>query len=283
MLLAPSYKKLVAIVVDEAHCIKTWGDKFRRSFSKLGELRSLIPSGVNIMALTATATCSTFDIIKERLSLFKPILVSTSPFRNNIAYIVAPKTDMSAFCSSVCDELKEKTTSHPKTIIYVRTYRDCYDIYLTMRTKLGRAIYNPTDCPNLSQFLMVDMFTRVNTDVKKEEIIGRFKEINSNLRIVIATSAFGMGVDCPDIRQIFHWGCPSEVEEYVQETGRAGRDGEDCVVTIFAEPVGRNVSRQMKEYLQNTTLCRRQFLFQPFLNYSESDITVTGIKCCDIC
>lgn len=284
MLLAPAYKeKLVAVVVDEAHCIQTWGEKFRRSFSKLGELRSLIPSGVNIMALTATATTTTFEIVKEKLSLSNPVLVSTSPFRNNIAYRVAPKSDISEFCCSLCDELREKRIGYPKTIVYVRTYRDCYDIYLMIRRRLGREILHPPEAPNLSQFLMVDMFTRVNTNVKKEQIIGRFREVNSTLRIVIATSAFGMGVDCPDIRQVFHWGCPSEIEEYVQETGRAGRDYEDSVVTIFTEPIGRNASKQMREYLNNTTLCRRQFLFQSFLSYSKNDITVSGIKCCDVC
>ena len=71
---------------------------------------------------------------------------------------------------------------------------------------------------------MVDMFTRVNTELKKEEMI---EEVNNTLKIIIATSEFGMGVDCPDLWQIFHWGSPSAVEEYVQETGRAGRDSID--------------------------------------------------------
>ena len=151
MLLAPVYKeKLVAIIIDEAHCIKTWGEKFRRSFSKLGELRSLIPIGVKIMALTATATCLTFDIIRERLSLRNPVIVSMSPFRNNIAYKVAPKVDFTAFCSSICSDLQAKRTSHPKTIVYVRTYRDCYTMYLNIRSKMGREILDPPDAPDLS-------------------------------------------------------------------------------------------------------------------------------------
>ena len=92
-----------------------------------------------------------------------------------------------------------------------------------------------------------------------------------------------MGVDCPNIRRVYHWGSPSEPEEYVQETGRAGRDAEDAVAIIFAEPVGKHASKEMKTYLSNSTVCRRCLLFQDFLSFFEKDITVSGIKCCDIC
>ena len=92
MLFTQAYMtNLVAVVVDEAHCVKTWSDKFRRAFSKLGELRSTIPPNVNILALTATATEKTFHIITDRLSMKNPEVISCSPFRNNIiSYTVAP-------------------------------------------------------------------------------------------------------------------------------------------------------------------------------------------------
>ncbi len=84
-----------------------------------------------------------------------------------------------------------------------------------------------------------------------------------------------MGVDCPNIRQVYHWGSPSEPEEYVQETGRAGRDGEDAIATIFAEPVGKHTSKEMKIYLSNSTVCRRRLSFQDFQKFCERDITVS--------
>ena len=87
MLLTPEYKNnLVALVVDEAHCVKTWGDKFRTAFSKIGELRSIIPKGVNVLALTATATMATYNTVCQRLCMPDPCLVAMSPCRDNILY-----------------------------------------------------------------------------------------------------------------------------------------------------------------------------------------------------
>lgn len=80
MLLAPVYKeKLVALVIDEAHCVKSWGDQFRTAFAHLGDIRSILPSRVNVLALTATATTATFSAVCQRLSLVDPVLVGYPP------------------------------------------------------------------------------------------------------------------------------------------------------------------------------------------------------------
>ncbi len=85
MLLSQPYRdKLVALVVDEAHCVKLWGDKFRRVFGEIGDLRSLISGNVQVMALTATATEETLSIVTKKLSMRKPTLIALSPFRVNI-------------------------------------------------------------------------------------------------------------------------------------------------------------------------------------------------------
>ena len=86
-----------------------------------------------------------------------------------------------------------------KLIIYVRIYHDCFTIHLSIRNKLEKEIMDTLDAPDISCFLMDILFTRVNTELKKEEIISHFKGVNSTLRIIIATSTFGMGF--PDIRQ----------------------------------------------------------------------------------
>jgi len=95
MLLLPQYQQnLVALVIDEAHCVKTWGDSFRKAFAEIGDLRGIIPSSVNVLALTATATKETYDVIVKRLSLENPTVVALPPFRNNISYSVQPKVDV---------------------------------------------------------------------------------------------------------------------------------------------------------------------------------------------
>ena len=106
MFMSATYKKnLVALAVDEAHCVKTWGDDFRKTFSLIGELRSLIPHGVSIIALTATATSETLRVVTQRLSLVNPTVVALPPYRDNISYKVHQKTDIDSFTSSLCKEL----------------------------------------------------------------------------------------------------------------------------------------------------------------------------------
>ena len=226
-------EKLVALAVDEAHCVKTWGDEFRTVFGQGGELRSLIPTGVNVIALTATATAETLTIVSQRLCMVNPVVVALPPYRDNIAYQIRTNVDLDAFTTSLCSELACKRLKFPKTIIYVRTYLSCADMYMAIKRKIGEGLTEPPGYPNLSGYRVIDMFTRVLTTTKKEEVMASFSERNGALRLVIATTAFGMGVDIPDIRQIIHWGLPATLEEYVQETGRCGRDGSHSVAIAY--------------------------------------------------
>ena len=117
MLLSSMYQlKLVAIVVDEAHCVKTWGDKFRVAFSHIGDIRSLVPSHVNLMALTATATSDTLHSVEQRWSLKAPVIIAMSPYRNNISYELANEASIDEYTSELCEELKSKGTGFPKTL-----------------------------------------------------------------------------------------------------------------------------------------------------------------------
>ena len=119
MLLSPAYtEKLVALVIDEAHCVQTWGEEFRVAFAQIGDLRSLIPKRVNVMALTATATSVTFSAVCSRLAMDKPTLIAFSPNRDNIRYQVHPKLHVDKLTTILCDKIISKRTSFPKTIIY---------------------------------------------------------------------------------------------------------------------------------------------------------------------
>lgn len=171
----------------------------------------------------------------------------------------------------------------PKTIIYVRSYKDCIDIYMQLKVKMGPNFFDPPSYPNLVGFRLVDMFTRVLTPEKKEEVLASFSQKDGKLRLLIATTAFGMGIDCSDIRRIIHWGMPSTLEEYVQETGRSGRDGNPSEAILYRRKGLRQASLESLKYETNTTVCRRRLLFNDFIMYSESDVSVTGCACCDIC
>lgn len=284
VLMSEIYKKnLVAMVVDEAHCVKTWGDQFRKAFAVIGDLRSILPSGINVMALTATATLETFHIVSKRLSLKDPFLVALPPDRGNIFYSVVPKMELDKLSDALCEELRQKGVNFPKTVIFIRKYRDCSDLYLTLIHKLGDAATDPPGYPNFSQFRILEMFSRVQTNGKKEQVMSSFMSKDSRLRLLIATSAFGLGIDCPDIRRVFHWGLPTNVEEYVQESGRAGRDGIFAESILFEGKVGKHATQRIKDYVSNSTVCRRKILFQEFLKHYEGEVVVRRCKCCDVC
>lgn len=153
---------------------------------------------------------------------------------------------------------------------------------MQLKQKLGTAITEPEGYPNIVGYRLIDMFIRVLT-VPKKEVIASFSKTNGSLRIVIATTAFGMGIDCPDIRQVIHWGFPSTLEEYVQETGRCGCDGKPSLAIAYMGNRAQSGEPLVLDYEKNTTLCRRRLLFKEFLKYSESDIKVVAINCCDIC
>lgn len=167
----------------------------------MGELRSLIPTGVNMVELTATATEETLDIVSRRLCMVNPIVVALPPYRDNITYQVCPKIDLDTFTTLLCSELNTKRLVFPKTIVYIRTYTKCIEMYTAIKSKLGIGFTEPPGYPNISGYRIVDMYTRVLTADKKEEVMPSFSKIGGSLRLVLATTAFGMGVD------IIHWGC----------------------------------------------------------------------------
>ena len=109
---------------------------------------------------------------------------------------------------------------------------------------------------------------------------GRLFSMQSSLRVVVATVAFGMGIDCPDVRQVINLGSPADIESYVQETGRAGRDDLPCIAK--KSNAGRQIGKAMITYCNSQTVCRRDILFANFDGYTR---TFNGplCLCCDIC
>ena len=130
----------------------------------------------------------------------------------------------------------------------------CADIYF--QKGLCKDMTEPVDAPNLPEFRLVEMYTSVVEQTQRDIILQHFTT-ESQLRIVIATVAFGMGVDCSDVRQVVHVGPPNDIESYIQETGRVCRSGEQSLATLLSVKGFMYTSKAIKEYVQNTTVCRR--------------------------
>ena len=124
---------------------------------------------------------------------------------------------------------------------------------------------------NIPRFRLVDMYTNVTDKHHKDIIIELFTR-PSQLRVIIATIAFGLGVNCPDVRQIVHVGMPEDVESYIQETGRAGRDGDTALATLLKARTYHHCDKNIKEYTANTSICRRDTLFQFMPNYTREQL-----------
>jgi len=152
---------------------------------------------------------------------------------------------------------------------------------------MGKNITDPPGAlyDGVVQFRLVDVFTSVSSPEMREALL-EFCKSGSILRLLVATTAFRMGVDCPDIERIINWGCPNTLEELVQETGRGRRDGRLTEAILYPTRFGKNVTNAMKKYVGNTKMCRRTLLFEDFLfsNVKEEAEQMTkACHCCDLC
>jgi ATP-dependent DNA helicase RecQ len=221
--------------VDEAHCISEWGHDFRPEYRRLKEMMEEIKASAPIIALTATATPKVQSDIVKNLALKNPEILISSFNRDNLYYEVQPKIKKDQTVKSIVKYI----TKHKKKsgIIYTLNRKTTEELADLLKANNIKAVAYHA---GLDQKLRAD---------RQDQFL------NEDVQVIVATIAFGMGIDKPDIRFVIHYNIPKSIENYYQETGRAGRDGLEgnCILYYSQKDVSK-----LEHFLRDKPLSERE-------------------------
>ncbi len=215
--------ELNLVAVDEAHCISQWGYDFRPSYLRIASIRDVIPADVPFIALTASATKAVVEDIMEKLEFRDKNVLKTSFERKNIAYLVRKAEDKGTYLVKTI--LKVKGSG----IVYVRSRKKSKEIAeLLVSNGISADFYHAG--------LPAELRDKKQTSWTTGET-----------RVIVATNAFGMGIDKAEVRFVVHWDIPDSIEEYFQESGRAGRDNKPAwAVLLYSQSDKKRLEDSLK-------------------------------------
>lgn len=267
--------KISFVAVDEAHCISEWGHDFRPEYRKIRQVISGLGEGIPIIALTATATPKVQQDIIKNLQMSDATLFKSSFNRPNLFYEIRPKRDV----------LKE-------IIRYIKYNTGKSGIIYCLSRKKVEEV---AESLNLNGIKALPYHAGLEPKVRAET---QDKFLMEDVEVIVATIAFGMGIDKPDVRFVIHHDIPKSMEGYYQETGRAGRDGgEGVCIAFYAQKdvdklakfmkdkpvsereIGTQILKEVIDYAESG-VCRRKQI----LHYFGENFNETGCNCmCDNC
>ncbi|HMA38668.1 MAG TPA: ATP-dependent DNA helicase RecQ [Gemmatimonadales bacterium] len=245
------------LAVDEAHCIVEWGNAFRPMYRRLGEFRFHLREP-RTLALTGSATPAAQREILSTLRITQAEVVTASFDRPNLRFeVVRVKDDRDRFARLA----QAVGQGAGQVIVYAPTRR--------LTELITRAL-------RFRGFIAAPYHAGLDRDIRKP-VLGAF--LHDKAPVIVATSAFGMGIDKPDVRLVLHWGPPRTLEAYYQEAGRAGRDGRPSRCRILWRPDDfryGEITPQMRTYVERRR-CRRRMLLEHFGE------RLSGCSGCDVC